>query len=324
MTKGQRIAFEGIRDGNYKGSLFSLKQSVGRIPNDTQQTIIDTFNKAKDITNDTFFDYSNVNEFERAVMKRVFPFWTFFSRNAEFWINKAFDPETAGNVAIARKLDTNLGRPLTEKEKEGAPDFLLKRGARVSDDGEFILPRSSSLTEAISTLTDPSSSVANLSPLIKAPVEVMANKDFFTGDVLFPNERDPKARIFDGSVTLLERILPESISSQLNIFRDENGRAYTNSSLPSILNKVISIAPVLPPRIIDDFERAMRRAERDDEPVVAEFFKQALSPVREFKISKKDMIRNRKRNKRNRKKLEAENAREFFNKRRKKKKLELK
>jgi hypothetical protein len=87
--------------------------------------------RARNIVNDTFFDYQNVSLFEQSVMKRIFPYWTFFSRNFDFWLNKAFDPNQVGKVSDVSKVLTNLGDNPTDDERLGIPDFALKQGARV-------------------------------------------------------------------------------------------------------------------------------------------------------------------------------------------------
>ena len=110
------------------------------------------YDEATRITNSTFFDYGNISAFEDKVMKRLFPYWTYFSRNLAQWPDLiAKNPSRFVNL---NKTILNLGRKPTDRERRGIPEYLLKTGTRVGSDGKLINIPNISLHDAISFGTE--------------------------------------------------------------------------------------------------------------------------------------------------------------------------
>jgi cell division septum initiation protein DivIVA len=216
------------------------------------------FKSASKKVNDIFFDYDDVTAFEQHVMKRIFPYWTFFSRNFHQWLDKGFDASRIGRTAKIATVPANLGRPLTEEERLKTPDFLLQNGARIDHDSNgdlnFVYQPNSSLLDAVNSISDPGGKLlGTLSPPLKIAGEVAFNRESFGKDVpVFPTEDKPKKRILDSALTLL----PDDILENLGIFRDENGRFFTNSKASAALNKSQELLPI--PQILSQISRANR------------------------------------------------------------------
>jgi hypothetical protein len=220
------------------------------------------FQDASDKTNSVFFDYENVTAFEKHVMKRIFPYWTFFSRNFQQWLEHGLDADNIGRVAKIIKPGQNLGRPLTQEERIETPDWLLEKGARVGSDANgnmnFVFQPNLSIFDAINTVQDPGGSfLGKLSPVLKFAGENIVNREAFGRDVpVRPTESKPKKRVLDSAFTGLAEVLPFDILENLGIYRDENGKMFTNNPYTSSLLKSEDLLPV--PQIGSQLARTHR------------------------------------------------------------------
>ena len=83
----------------------------------------DTVEKAVAQTRKYLFDYSRLTDFEKGVMRRVFPFYTWTRNNVPLQVEQLIkQPHKAAAVA---KTFSNL-TPLTEEEKEALPPYLTE------------------------------------------------------------------------------------------------------------------------------------------------------------------------------------------------------
>jgi len=86
------------------------------------------YDDVSNLTGEMFFNYKNVSLFEDKVMKRVFPYYTFFSRSIPMWAEQiATNP--AGIAGISR-VHRNIGDELSEQERLATPEYLLEAGGR--------------------------------------------------------------------------------------------------------------------------------------------------------------------------------------------------
>lgn len=220
------------------------------------------FKKASKITNDIFFDYQHVTEFEKHVMKRIFPYWTFFSRNFQQWLDAGFDPNKIGKISKTLKPIQNIGRPLSEEERQKTPNYLLEKGLRVvGQDGgdiEFAYSPNMSMFDAINSIQDiGGETLSKLSPPIRAFGEAFLNREAFGRDVpAFPTEDQPKKRVLESGLTAL----PDEILESFNLFRDDKGRLFTNSKTTAGALKILSDLTPAPLQLqfADQFARAKR------------------------------------------------------------------
>ena len=161
---------------------------------------------AADITKKTFFDYSDVTEFERMYAKRLFPFYTFFKKNAQYYANQFQNPKMLGRLARAnsfRDWAYPETRQLTRDEEAGMPQHFSQgdpRFAGKTPDGVNILhsPQNSMFdARSMLSLNQSNLAIQKANPLLKGPIELMANIDTFTGDKMKPSSlKDNEKHLF--------------------------------------------------------------------------------------------------------------------------------
>jgi len=186
--------------------------------------------KAIDTVAEALFDYSRLTGFEKDVMKRLFPFYTFMKNNFVFQAKNIFkNPQQYARVGRAYKyylediagyspeeLPTyateNMWLPIpmmvTKNDKEGIA--FLKANLPISDFTELV---ANPFKKGVSSITTP----------IKLAIEIGAGRDMFTGAPLesFPGEtnvmksgegvlsgiRDPKGSLAIAKTPIGQKIL---------------------------------------------------------------------------------------------------------------------
>jgi hypothetical protein len=147
-----------------------------------------------------FYDYGDLSAFEKNVMRRVMPFYTFWRKN--MGANLYYLAHNTGYVSAPMKLANNLNT-ITEGDTDAIPlewmenprnQWLLKQGAyRAPWDGSKLLPLQGFLPQVDVAQFAPGELVdtafGNLSPTIKTPTEIFMNKDTFTGRPIVTEER---------------------------------------------------------------------------------------------------------------------------------------
>ena len=275
--------------------------------------------KAANVTNNAFFDYQNVNAFERHVMKRIFPFWSFRSKNLQFWTDAVLDPNQIERVANVARVPRALGRGPTERERLGTPDYLLERGVRFRDSGSTIdaatFPNLS-LFDATTIAPVPGqldrsldAMLNSMAPIPKQLVQQGLNVDLFTGDKLAPDANRPKKRIFESWMTAYA---PDSWLEKVGLYRDKNGNIFTNR--PATARTVSFIRDIIPfPTIADSVARGIRDVRFRDKGSVETAVDQLL-PVKDRDL-KRSRIRKSGRNaRRNIKRLRSGKKRKVLGK----------
>ncbi len=150
---------------------------------------------AADMVKRAFFDYKHVKVFEKAMMKRLFPFYTFHSRNIGYWADALTDPAKIGRAKGTFRVKTALGRTPSEEERATLPRYQRARAPRIIGPGGRGLRLgyfASMPVEELFKSLDISELVAKMSPIIKLVGETISGEDFFTGMPLLP--RDLRSR----------------------------------------------------------------------------------------------------------------------------------
>jgi hypothetical protein len=136
-------------------------------------------------TKQFLFDYSNLSNFEKNVMKRLIPFYTFTRKNLELQATQLL--KQPGKYATQAKLFTNLskglsGGTLTDEEKKLLPEFLQEGLGIIFDRQgnkiEMISTIGSPIENVFSTLK-PNAILGSLSPVIAVPLQAAIGKHFF-------------------------------------------------------------------------------------------------------------------------------------------------
>lgn len=145
--------------------------------------------EALNIVSESLFDYSALTSFEQHVMKRLFPFYTFFRKNLEFqMMNVLRNPQQYARIGRAYEEynDTIAGIPT-----EDMPDYMQGNMwipfpvSFENEDGEEVrtylranLPPSEVGEFLEGPLRRP---VSMMNTFVKLPFELAVNRDAFTG-----------------------------------------------------------------------------------------------------------------------------------------------
>lgn len=147
-------------------------------------------NLAAQRTKQFLFDYSNLTNFEKHVMRRLVPFYTFTRKNLELQVRSLLT--TPGRTAAQVKAITTLGdvisgAELTEEEKEALPDWIKggisilksKKGETVEILGSLGTPLEQPFQQF-----QPNVALSSISPILRVPVELASGYSFFHGKAL--------------------------------------------------------------------------------------------------------------------------------------------
>jgi hypothetical protein len=145
---------------------------------------------AAHLTNKYQFDYANRTQFEKNVMSRAIPFYTFFSRNLPMQLEtlatrpgipltqmKPFIQDRDNPAYLPDYLASHLSAPMGPGEQPGHQQFLQSMGLPIEEalsplsfkGGAPDLPRTAMAY------------MAQLNPLIKAPLETIFDRQLFSG-----------------------------------------------------------------------------------------------------------------------------------------------
>ncbi|MEK0325140.1 MAG: hypothetical protein QQN63_05495, partial [Nitrosopumilus sp.] len=141
-------------------------------------------------TKQFLFDYANLTNFEKHVMRRIIPFYTFTRKNLEVQA-RALMTTPGRSVAQIHAL-TNLGEvlsgaELTKEERDALPDWIKsgveilksKRGETVEILGSLGTP-----LEQPFQAFQPNNFLGSISPILRVPVEQASGYSFFHGKAL--------------------------------------------------------------------------------------------------------------------------------------------
>jgi hypothetical protein len=175
--------------------LFSAGFKIGQTIEDYSRTLTflsqlkangDPIQAAR-ITKLALFDYANLTKFEREFMRRIIPFYTFTRKNLELQVNTLLT--RPGNIAAQIRGVQTLGEvfggaPLTPEEMEKLPEWAREGYKLVAGrEGSHITLLKTIGTPLEETLsrTGAQANLGIISPLIKAPLEMMSGYSFFHG-----------------------------------------------------------------------------------------------------------------------------------------------
>ena len=152
------------------------------------------------------FDYSQLTTFERTVMRRIFPFYSFTRKNAPLQLGYLL--KKPGALAGVEKLRNEAAGPEGLGVGEGdLPRFLrqglpMRVGSNAAGDPQFAKLEGLLTAADVQNAFDPGQAfqkaVGLTSPFIKTPFEMMSNLDTFKSDLgsgkFEPMERFPGER----------------------------------------------------------------------------------------------------------------------------------
>jgi len=274
-----------------------MKTAVGTSP-ETARKI------AAQVTKDTFFDYAKMlHPFEKAVMRRIVPFWGFHSRNMRYWADAILDPERVSRVRNAVKLMEQIGDPLTEEQKQMTSDYLLRNGARfvkkVKGGTRYsMLPTMSMYDAALGvplSMEAAGEYLEKVAPHIKLPFEIFMDKDLFTKTPLRPSAAGRKFLFSRGFKHFALRKMigrmgldPDGTLARIlavnGVEITKSGHPVAKDDMQVILDKVYST--VFPIPIVDQVAGAIGKTIYDRETAL-EVMLNMVTPMKQTEMSDK-------------------------------------
>lgn len=135
-----------------------------------------TFSDAVSRINRIHFNYSSVGEWDE-VARRAIPFWTFLSRNVPLQIQQMLiRPQTYMQY---RSFQRNFESSPTDTA--ALPSWIPGAGGFALNPTQALMPDvgATQLAQSINRLASPSQMLSSLTPALKVPAQLVANKDFF-------------------------------------------------------------------------------------------------------------------------------------------------
>jgi len=138
-------------------------------------------------TKQFLFDYQNLTQFERKVMRRIIPFYTFTRKNLELQTKTLFSAPGRINAelaAVATIGDVMSQASLTEEERQALPEWIrdgitvLKK--REGDNVELFANLGTPIEQPFEAF-QPNTLLGSVSPLLRVPVEQASGYSFFHG-----------------------------------------------------------------------------------------------------------------------------------------------
>lgn len=149
-----------------------------------------------EIAEQVLFNYGKLTPFERSVMRRLIPFYTFSRKNFELQIAKlATQPgRVAAQIKMIHGAGNIIGEPMSEEDEEGLPNWIkdslgFKAGANKYGQSTFITGFGLPIEEFLGRMSGEkgflwnsiSNTMTQMNPLVKFPLERGTGVDFFRG-----------------------------------------------------------------------------------------------------------------------------------------------
>lgn len=195
-----KILETALGKGNKLNNLNPLKagRAVGTVLEDNSKVAFfldrmakgDTIQQAAAQTRKYLFDYNQLTDFERNVMRRVVPFYTWMRKNVPLQLEQLV--AQPGKFAVVSKALKGLNADLSEEDIQFMPDYI-KEGlfAKTGQDEQgnpkitysFGLPFEDigRLWRGSAGRTFEREAIGSMSPFLKAPLEAATGKSFFYG-----------------------------------------------------------------------------------------------------------------------------------------------
>lgn len=140
---------------------------------------------AAERTKQFLFDYTNLSDFEKNVLRRLIPFYTFTRKNLELQVSQL--AKQPGKLATQAKLFTAIsktasGGKLTEEETKGLPEYLQEGLGIVWDrkgDKVTMINSIGTPVEQVFSAVKDNTLLGSLSPVIAVPLQIVIGKHFF-------------------------------------------------------------------------------------------------------------------------------------------------
>ena len=145
---------------------------------------------------DALFNYGKITPFERSIMRRIIPFYTFARKNFEYQIKSlAKTPgRSAAQIKFIRGVGETVGEPITAEDEEGLPSWVvdslgIKAGTNQFGQDTYLTGFGLPIEEFLQRFSGDkgivwnsiSNEMAKMNPALKFPLERATGIDFFRG-----------------------------------------------------------------------------------------------------------------------------------------------
>lgn len=275
MAMGEAISTMNPMSKNF--ALFGASREVGSLIESTDRThafLLDVIDLSKggSITDTVlefakmeskkwFLDYRDLTSFERNVMKRVIPFYSWIRKNTANQVSMLFDPQMWGRLSLQPKAFNMFEDK--DVERSELYDYQRRRGDVIIGENEAgpitmwpnipfmdlnVLPLGfgeSGMPRMRPLGTIASEFIGMSNPVLKSTVELATNHDTFRGTqmpdrsvtskLLGPLQRVPKA------VAFLDGVFSMAFEDGLGYGIDNDGRVIVNSKVAKLLENNLPI-----------------------------------------------------------------------------------
>jgi hypothetical protein len=195
------------------------------------------------LTQEAFVDYNNITEFERQIMRRVVPFWTWLSRNVKNQVKFIFTQpgKMAMYPRVADAIEAGATWKMPDNERpEYFRDLWMWQLPMLLPNGDPLFFNPNFPVQDLNKLDVRyfgRNVLANISPFIKVPLELMSGEDVYRKRPIeaYKGYRAP----VPGILHSIAKVLPEGTQKMLGIEKDEKGimrmNPYTAHAIANLL-----------------------------------------------------------------------------------------
>lgn len=182
----------GLRRGLKRLSPFQAGRTIGGAIEDEARMVNFVANlqkglgadEAAKLTKKFLFDYSNLSKFEKEIMRRFIPFYTWTRKNIGLQLSML--AKNPGKLASQLKVVRGLGEPVTAEERQkNLPEWAAESAGFKSGTDKYGRPLFFTglglPIEAATQSLKTGGALSMLSPAIKTPLELVSGQDFFRG-----------------------------------------------------------------------------------------------------------------------------------------------
>lgn len=220
-----------------------------------KQALRDVHKEAAAIVERAFFNYSDIHYFEKAVMKRLIPFYTFFSKNVKYWGDAILRHPQYNQIQKYRSTYDNIGEDMSKEERQTIPgyrrDYDPRKIGETDDGGQKLLyGRNMSDVEAVRSVSNLESVLSQANPLVKLGVEWITGKDLMDkSDLDMDTANDAYKKLYSSGYkyqalnSLIDSIpvLSEKVG-RIPVSSDDHGRPVTSNEFVIWFDKLMHIA----------------------------------------------------------------------------------
>jgi hypothetical protein len=198
-TYGQQFEWNA-RATTYDHIVKMLESKATNAGKEITPELADSIRKeASGAVKDIFYDYGKVKAVEQEIARKYLPFYSFASKNIDYWSGKLIDPQATGRINQVVRGVESLGSSATRDEEYGQSisdeNNNMQKGLPRKLKGEdgsitYSVAPKLSMFDALNWMTNPGEAFRqSVSPFIKGAIDMFVTKrESFSGQPMDPAE----------------------------------------------------------------------------------------------------------------------------------------